>query len=292
MRSRVCGAVILKKYVEHLPEFEIALHTGMRPSEQYGLDWSRVDLPRNCVSLPKTKTGKPRHIGIVGCSAEGAALCYQTICLEGAALLGRHAHPEVSLHHYSLADYLGHAERGDWNGVADMMISSAEKLAKIGADFAICPDNTFHLAWANIPSRSPIPWLHIVEEVAAEARRQGRKRVGITGTRFTMEGAMYPEKLGAAGIECVIPNAKQRAGIHQFIVDELVCGKYSPEALRYFQEVIADLKRRGCDAVALGCTEIPILVKQEDSLLPTLDSTRLLARAAVRRAITRVQAAA
>lgn len=241
---------------------------------------------------PAKRTGhRAGHIGIVAGSSEGAALCYQTICLEGAALLGRHAHPEISLHHYSLADYLEHADRGNWQGVADMMVSSAEKLAKIGAEFAICPDNTFHLAWADIPSRSPIPWLHIVEEVADEARRQGRKRVGITGTRFTMEGPMYPEKLGAAGIECVIPNAEQRAGIHRFIVDELVCGNYSPAAFRYFQEVIANLKAKGCDAVVLGCTEIPILVKPQDSALPTLDSTRLLARAALRRAVARKQSA-
>ena len=173
-----------------------------------------------------------------------------------------------------------------------MMVSSAEKLAKIGADFALCPDNTFHLAWATIPSRSPIPWLHIVEEVAAEARRQGRKRVGITGTRFTMEGAMYPEKLGAQGIECVIPNAERRAEIHRFIFEEMVCGNYTPVALRYFQEAIADLKKQGCDSVVLGCTEIPILVKPADSVLPTLDSTRLLARAALRRAVAQRQSAA
>jgi aspartate racemase len=233
-----------------------------------------------------------QHIGIVAGSSEGAALCYQTICLEGAAYLGHHAHPEVSLHHYSLAEYLEHAERGNWKAVADMMVSSAEKLAKIGADFAICPDNTFHLAWESIPSRSPIPWLHIVEEVAVEAKRQGRKRVGITGTPHTMEGAMYPEKLNAVGIECVKPNPDQRTTINRLLYEELVCGNYTPEALRYFQGVIADLKEQGCDAVVLGCTEIPILVKPQDSELPTLDSTRLLARAALRRAVARKQSAA
>ncbi len=235
---------------------------------------------------------RAQHIGIVAGSSEGAALCYQTICLEGAAYLGPQAHPEISLHHYSLADYLERTERGDWKGVADMMVSSAEKLAKIGADFAICPDNTFHLAWDTIPSRSPIPWLHIVDGVTEEARHQGCKRVGLTGTRFTMEGAMYPEKLKAAGIECVIPNAEHRAGIHRFIFEELVRGSYTPAALRYFQEVIADLKKRGCDSVVLGCTEIPILVKPQDSPLPTLDSTRLLARAALRRAFVQLQSAA
>jgi aspartate racemase len=237
-------------------------------------------------------TNHAGHIGIVAGSSEGAALCYQTICLEGATYLGRHAHPEVSLHHHSFADYLANMDRGNWKGVADMMLSSAEKLAKIGADFLICPDNSFHLAWAELEPRSPLPWLHIADEVTAEARRQGRKRVGLTGARDTMQGAMYPDKLRAAGIECVIPRAEQRVRIDRIIIDELVCGNYTPAALRYFQEVIADLKTQGCDAVVLGCTEIPILVKPQDSALPTLDSTRLLALAALRRAVARKQSAA
>jgi aspartate racemase len=232
-----------------------------------------------------TTTTRTQHIGIVAGSSEGAALCYRTICTEGAAMMGRHAHPEVSLHQPNFADYMPHMENENWKGVADVMLASAEKLAMIGADFLICPDNTFHLGWAEVISRSPLPWLSIVEEVAAEARRQGCRRVGITGTRYTMEGAMYPQQLAAAGIECVSPNAEQRAAINRIIFDELILGKFTPEALRYFQGVIADLKAQGCDGVVLGCTEIPLLVAPEQSALPTLDSTRLLARAALRRAM-------
>src|SRR5436305_718108 len=125
-----------------------------------------------------------KHIGIVGCSAEGAALCYRTICSEGAALLGPHAHPEVTMHTPSLADYVACLDRDDWQGVAELMLASVKKLAAIGADFAICPDNTLHQALPDVKPRSPLPWLHIAEVVADEARARGFHRIGITGTRW------------------------------------------------------------------------------------------------------------
>ncbi len=225
------------------------------------------------------------HIGIVACSAEGAALCYRTICLEGAAVMGRHAHPEVSMHTHSLADYMRCIYADDWQGVAELMLSSAEKLARVGADFLICPDNTIHRAFDRVAPRSLRPWLHIVEEVANEARRQNYRRLALLGTRYTMEGPVYPAKLAAAGIEHAVPSAEQRERIDQIIMDELVYGKFTPESLSYFIEVIGRLKAAGCDAVVLGCTEIPLLVTQESSPLPTLDSTRILARAAVRNAV-------
>ena len=224
------------------------------------------------------------HIGIVACSAEGAALCYRTVCLEGAAVMGRHAHPEVSLHTHPLADYMRCIYADDWQGVADLMLSSAEKLARIGAEFLICPDNTIHRAFELVAPRSPRPWLHIVEEVAAEARRNNYRRLGVLGTRYTMEGPVYPAKLADAGMEYAVPGAEERQRIDEIIMDELVYGKFTPQSLSYFLEIIGRLKAVGCDAVVLGCTEIPLLVTPETSPLPTLDSTRILARAAVRKA--------
>ncbi|HTE90439.1 MAG TPA: amino acid racemase [Terriglobales bacterium] len=226
----------------------------------------------------------PQHIGIVACSAEGAALCYRTICLEGAELLGRHDHPEVSMHTHSLAKYMNCINANDWTGVAELMISSAEKLAKAGADFLICPDNTIHQAFELVAHRSPRPWLHIAEEVANEARRCHYKRMGILGTRYLMEGPVYPGKLTAAGIEFRTPGTKEREKINQIIFDELVNAQFLPRSLAYFTEVIRALADEGCDAVALACTEIPLLVTADSSSLPTLDSTRLLARAALRKA--------
>jgi len=226
----------------------------------------------------------PQHIGIVACSAEGAALCYRTICLEGGELLGRHDHPEVSMHTHSLAKYMNCIYANDWPGVAELMISSAEKLAKAGADFLICPDNTIHQAFELVAHRSPRPWLHIAEEVANEARRCHYKRMGILGTRYLMEGPVYPGKLTAAGIEFRTPGTKEREKINQIIFDELVNAQFLPRSSAYFTEVIRALADEGCDAVALACTEIPLLVTADSSPLPTLDSTRLLARAALRKA--------
>ena len=226
----------------------------------------------------------PQHIGIVACSAEGAALCYRTICIEGAQLLGPHDHPEVSMHTHSLGTYMKCIYRGDWQGVGDLMLSSANKLAKCGADVLICPDNTIHQALPYVEPRSPLPWLHIAEVVAAEAVERGFRRLGLTGTRYLVESAVYPEKLMAHGLEYMRPDKDEREEINRIIMDELVYGVFKPEAVTYFQRVIGRMKEEGCDAVVLGCTEIPLIMSDSNSTLPTLDSTRLLARAALRRA--------
>jgi aspartate racemase len=227
----------------------------------------------------------PRHIGIVACSAEGAALCYRTICQEGAALLGPHAHPEVSLHGHSLAAYTACLERGDLAGVAALMLASAEKLAAIGAELLICPDNTIHQALPLIRSRSPLPWLHIADVVAAEAVRCGRRRLGLTGTRWLVESEVYPERLAAHGLDHVRPPPAARAALDRIIMEELVCGLFRPESAAVLRDVVAGLAAAGCDAVVLGCTELPLLIDDRISPLPTLDSTRLLARAALQHAV-------
>jgi len=201
-------------------------------------------------------------------------------------LLGRpHAHPEVSIHTPSLADYMHHIHRNDWQGVADLMLVSADKLEKIGADFLICPDNTIHQALPYVLARSPLPWLHIAEVVAAEAVARGFRRIGITGTKWLVDSEVYPEKLSARGIDYVRPSAAEREECNRIIMDELVCSIFKPEAVAYYQQVIGRLKDQGCDAVVLGCTEIPLIINDENSALPTLDSTRLLARAALKRAV-------
>ena len=223
-----------------------------------------------------------KHIGIVAVSTEGAALCYRTICLEGEARLGPHAHPEVSLHNFPLSAYQRLVDRDDWRAVGELLLESAAKLVRAGAEILICPDNTIHQGLDLVRERSPAPWIHIAEEVTREARLRGFRRVGILGTRFLMEGPVYPSRLAAAGIEHRTPNPAQRERINQIIYDELVRARFERQSLKYFQDVIRDLKRDGCDAVALACTEIPLLVAEKDSELPILDSTRILARAALR----------
>jgi aspartate racemase len=225
------------------------------------------------------------HIGVVACSAEGAALCYRTICIEAAPLVGAHAHPEVSLNAPSLADYMAPIYRNDWAGVAELMLASAEKLARIGVDFLICPDNTLHQAMPYVTPRSPRPWLHIAEVVADEAARRGFRRVGLLGTRWLVMSKVYPEKLSARGLAYLRPTADEREEINRIIMDELVYGRFTAEGIAAHQRVIARMKANGCDAVVLGCTEIPLIVNDTNSPLPSLDSTRLLARAALHRAV-------
>ena len=225
------------------------------------------------------------HIGIVGCSAEGAALCYRTICEKGAQVLGAHGHPEITMHTHSLAAYVKCLDGNDWEGVADLMLDSARKLERAGAEFLICPDNTIHQAMSLVEPLSPLPWLHIAEVVADEAVDRVYQRVGLLGTKWLVQSEVYPEKLSARGIEYVRPTDDERREIDRIIMDELVYGVFRPESVTYFQLVIRRMKDEGCDAVVLGCTEIPLVISNRNSPLPVLDSTRLLARAALRKSV-------
>lgn len=225
-----------------------------------------------------------QHIGIVGCSAEGASLCYRTICTEGAKLLGPHTHPEISLHTHSLAEYVAYLARGDLAGVGELMLTSANRLEQIGADFLICPDNTIHQAFSLITPRLPLPWLHIAEVVAREASDRGFQRLALTGTRWLVESDVYRQQLSAYGLEYVCPEPRERREIDRIIMDELVNGIFKTESTAYLRRTIGRLQQAGCDAVILGCTELPLVIDAENSVLPVLDSTRLLARAALYRA--------
>lgn len=226
-----------------------------------------------------------KHIGIVACSAEGAALCYLTLCTEAPAKMGEHMHPEISMHTHPLGKYMTHINSGKWSEVARLMLSSARKLANIGAEFAICPDNTIHQVFDLVIAESPIPWLHIAEAVAEEAKNRNFGNLAITGTNYLMTGPVYPEILAKHGISCQIPDKEDREKINSIIFKELVNGIFSEKSRYYFNQVIEKLKERGCEAVVLGCTEIPLLVDPKDCPLPTLDSTRLLARAAIKESL-------
>jgi amino-acid racemase len=229
-----------------------------------------------------------KHIGIVACSAEGAALCYQSICREALALVGKNDHPRITLDSIAMAGWLPAFDAGDYAAVARFMLESARLLAAAGADFAICPDNSAHLAFDHVEAETPIPWLHIGRVVAQEARRLGFSRVGVLGTRYTMgNGApVYSKALGALGIEAVVPDAPDFDTVDRIIFAELVDGLFTDASRQAYHRAMARLKDRGCDAVALACTEIPLLVRADEAPLPTLDSTRLLAGAALREALT------
>ncbi len=225
------------------------------------------------------------HIGILACSAEGAALCYRTICSESARAMGPHAHPEISLHGFSLADYTRCLEADDLPGLAEIMLASVEKLAAAGADFVICPDNTIHQAFDLVEPRSALPWLHIADAVAEAALARGLAHLGITGTAWLVESEVYPACLARQGLTCLRPSAEDRALMHRIIIEELVYGRFEAPSIAAFQGVVGRLKAAGCDGVVLGCTEIPLILGDDNAALPCLDSTRLLARAALKRAL-------
>jgi aspartate racemase len=227
------------------------------------------------------------HLGILAHSVEGAALCLRAFCQEGFRELGPHEHPDVTLDCIALARSMPGWETGDHAPIRATLARSCERLARSGAGFFVCPDNTAHIALQEPGDALALPGLHIAEVVADRARRDGRRRVGVLGTRFTMDAPLYPGALAARGIGADLPAAEERRTVDRIIFDELVNGVFSDASRQAYVRVIDGMRGRGCDAVALVCTEIPLLVTPDASPLPTLDSTRLLARAAFEVAVGR-----
>ena len=221
-----------------------------------------------------------KHLGILATTPEGAALCFRVFCQQGADALGPHDHPDVTLDCIALARNLPAWERADHQSVRSTLAVSVDRLARAGADFFACPDNTAHIALEQPGASLALPGLHIAEVVADQAARDGYQRIGLLGTKYTMEGPVYPRALAARGIAAELPAAEDRAVLHEIILAELVNGVFTEKAQAEYSRIIERLEARGCDAVGLVCTEIPLLVPPEASPLPVLDSTRLLARAA------------
>jgi aspartate racemase len=226
-----------------------------------------------------------KHIGIVACSAEGAALCFREIAKYASQFMGEHRHPQVTMSCIAMADWMPAFNRADYKGVAEFMLRETAIVAKAGAEVAICPDNSAHLAFEYVVAGSSIPWLHIADAVGLEAVRLGFKHAALLGTRFTMTGPVYPRALAKLGLQVTPPPPADQKLVDDIIFQELVNGIFLEPSRLLYNEVIARMKERGCDCAILGCTEIPLLVRPDDCPLPTLDSTRLLARAAVRYAL-------
>ena len=226
-----------------------------------------------------------KHIGILAHSFEGATLCFRTACLEGVERLGPHMHPEITMTVSPMALVLDAWERGDNEELRAFFMKDAKRLAAAGADFFVLPDNTAHIAMESQGNPFPIPGLHIGEVVAGQAAQDGRRKVGILGTKYTMNGPVYPGALGRWGIDWAVPSPEDQKVVNDVIFDELCLGTFTDRSRDAYIRIIEGLKQDGCDSVALVCTEIPLLVTPEVSPLPTLDSTRLLAKAAVEVAI-------
>ncbi|MGD9981566.1 MAG: aspartate/glutamate racemase family protein [Hyphomonadaceae bacterium] len=225
------------------------------------------------------------HIGILGHSADGSALCYLETVRESARQLGDHQHPEITMSLLPMGPTIPWWDALDFPKINAHLCATAQRLADAGCDFFVCPDNTAHLALDAAAEPYPLPGLHICDVVAGKAKAEGRRRIALLGTKYTMEGAAYRTACERHGLDMRVPGAADRELLNTLIFDELCMGKFTERATRAFLRVIEELKRDGCDAVALSCTEIPLIVTPENSPLPTLDSTRLLAHAAVAAAI-------
>jgi aspartate racemase len=226
-----------------------------------------------------------KHIGIVGCSIPGSALCYRELCEYASTVMGQYDHPQVTVSTIPMARYMPHFEPLDPPAIARLLLESTRIVAAAGAQFAICPDNSCHLAYDEVVRESPIPWLHIAKIAVGEAQRRGFKHLGVLGTRFTMQMGLYERAVEGSGLTALVPTPADQKIIDDVIWDELVHDVISDASRQRYVDVIERLKHQGCDAVVLGCTEIPLLISDKESPLPTLDSTRLLARAAVHEAL-------
>ncbi len=221
-----------------------------------------------------------RHLGILAHSVEGAALCLRAFCRHGSARLGPYHHPDVTLDCIAFGTSMPAWEARDFPTVRATLATSVARLAGAGADFFVCPDNTAHLALELPDPPLALPGLHIVDVLAAQAHRDGRGRVGVLGTKYTMDSDLYPRTLARYGIEAAVPDDDDRRIVNDVIFDELVEGVFTDRARSTYTQIVEKLRGRGCDAVALACTEISLLIDAESAPLPVLDSTRLLAAAA------------
>lgn len=222
-----------------------------------------------------------RHIGIVAVSSEGASLCYRTICREAPTLMGRFAHPDISIHTPSFKRYMDFLHMEDWEGVASLLKDSIARVVSSGAEFAIIPDNTVHRVFEEVSLRAPVPLISIAEVVAEECETRGYRTVGVLGTNWIMRGPVYPQVLRKRGIRTIVPEEAGREIVNSVIFNDLVPGSVKESSTSAIIGEIERLEERGCEAVILGCTEIPIIINSENSPIPIIDSTRLLARKAL-----------
>jgi aspartate racemase len=176
-------------------------------------------------------------------------------------------------------------QTGDHDTVARFLRQGVQQVADAGADFYVCPDNTAHIVLERIAADLPIPGLHIAEVVVREIAAHGWKHAGLLGTKWTMTGPVYAAALAKHGLAHSIPKEPMRERLNDAIFDELCRGVFRAETTKLFVNAIDEVRSKGADCVILGCTEIPLIISAENSPLPVLDSTRLLAKHAVLEAL-------
>jgi len=172
--------------------------------------------------------------------------------------------------------------KGDWDALTGLMLDSAQRLEQAGADFVIICTNTMHKMADEVQSAINVPVLHIVDVTAEAIKRNGQTRVGLLGTKFTMEQKFYKGRLkDKHGLDVLIPSPEERQMVHDILYSELCLGEIKEQSRGEFKRVIHNLVDRGAQGVILGCTEIPLIVSQDDYDIPVYDTTQLHAQAAV-----------
>ncbi|MBP9817898.1 amino acid racemase [Candidatus Shapirobacteria bacterium] len=219
-----------------------------------------------------------KTIGIVGITAEGGSLCYKTIVSEAAKILGDYKHPEIVLVNPEFLGILEAQRANNWDKVAEICVTAIKKLESIGADLIIIPGNSIHFAFEKIKNESNIPVISIVETAAEECVTRGFKKVAVLGVGITMSSGLYKESLEGKGIEYRVPEEEQQKIINKIIYEEIVPARVTKESVGVVIKIIEKLKEEGCDGVILGCTELPIIITEDNSPIPFIDTTRLLAK--------------
>ena len=227
-----------------------------------------------------------KRLGILGgTSAESTVSYYQRITREYTRRFGDYAYPEILIYSLSFQEIVDWQREGNWDAMAEKMAAVFRVLADAGAEIGLIAANTLHRVYDAVAAQSPIPLLHIVDALADAINAEGCSPVGLLGTRYTMQGTFYVDRLAAHDVETLVPNIEVQEEIHRIINEELTRGVLLPDSRAYYLRVIDSLADRGAQGVVLGCTEIPLLIREGDCSLPLFDTATVHADAALEAAI-------
>ena len=229
-----------------------------------------------------------KTIGILGgMSPESTAAYYEYITRTYTKTFGDYGYPEILIYSVSFQPYVDWPAEGRWDLVAKGLSQAAQALEVAGADFILIATNTMHMdiVFDEVEASVDVPMLNLLDAVAEAIQERGMETVGLLGTAFTMEKTFYHDALADRGIEVLVPGAHDRQRVNNVIYNELVAGEIRDASREIFVEIIDDLAQRGAEGVILGCTEIPLLISEEQAAMPLFDTTVIHADAALRYAI-------
>ena len=231
-----------------------------------------------------------KTIGLIGGMSWESTLEYYRLINELVSeKLGDLHSAKCLIYSFDFEEIAREQEKGNWKRLAEMLINSAKKLEVAGADFVLICTNTMHKVAKEVQERISIPVISIIDATAEEIKKKGLNKVGLLGTLFTMEDGFYSQQLAEHGIKTLIPEKQDREFVHRVIFDELCKGIFNGESKQRMVEIIEKLSKKGAEGVILGCTEIPLLIKQEDVSIPIFDTTFIHSKKAVELALNEIE---